>query len=229
MPEPTWKKWLSYLAEIHIESASSEHNPHMYVSLRNGRYQLSTAHAIYSYGDLYTNFDRAFQKIDLNRLPGKEVLILGLGLGSIPIILEQTYERHYHYTAVEIDESVLDLAHRYTLGGLASPIELICTDAHAFMMQTEEKYDLICMDIFLDDEVPENFESPAFLEALRDSLNPGGVLLYNRLAAKTKDVERTRVFFENRFLPVFPQGAWLDVGGNWILINRPDILKKRSQ
>ncbi len=228
MPEPTWKRWLSYIAEIHLESASSEHNPHMYVSLRNGRYQLSTAHAVYSYGDLYTNFDRAFKKMNLDRLPGKEVLILGFGLGSIPIILEQKYNRHYHYTAIEIDEVVLDLSNRYTLEDLEANIELICADAHAFVMQTEEKYDLICMDIFLDDEVPETFESPAFLEALRDLLSPGGVLLYNRLAAKSKDVERTRAFFDLQFLPVFPQGAWLDVGGNWILINHTDILTQRA-
>lgn len=227
MQEPTWKKWLSYLAEIHIESASSEYNPHLYVSLRNGRYQLSTAHAIYSYGDLYTNFDRAFQRIDLHSLPGNEVLILGLGLGSIPVILEQKYDKHYHYTAIEIDEAVLDLANRYILDELHSPIQLICADADAFVMQSDAKFDLICMDIFLDDEVPTVFESTVFLEALRDLLNPGGVLLYNRLAAKSKDVERTKAFFDHQFLPVFPQGAWLDVGGNWILINRIDNLMQR--
>ncbi|MEL6944963.1 MAG: hypothetical protein AAFO82_20090, partial [Bacteroidota bacterium] len=50
---PRWKRWWSYLSEIHIESAPNEINPHLYVSLRNGRYQLSTANAIYSYEDLY--------------------------------------------------------------------------------------------------------------------------------------------------------------------------------
>ncbi len=224
MHEPRWKIWLSYLAEIHIESASSELNPHLYVSLRNGRYQLSTAHAIYSYSDLYSNFDQAFRQINLDRLPGDEVLILGFGLGSIPLILEKKMGRHYHYTAIEIDETVLELASRYTLPDLESSIVLICADAYAFVMQTEATFDLICMDIFLDDEVPPLVESLELLEALRDALNPGGVLLFNRLAAQRDDVTRTEAFFRNRFLPVFPNGIYLDVGGNWILLNDPHIL-----
>ena len=55
MKQPLWKRWLSYLFEIHVESTSSDYNPHLHVSLNNGRYQLSTANAIYSFEDLYDN------------------------------------------------------------------------------------------------------------------------------------------------------------------------------
>ena len=51
MRPPRWKQWLSYLFEMHIESAASEYNPHLYVSMKQGRYQLCTANAIYSYED----------------------------------------------------------------------------------------------------------------------------------------------------------------------------------
>ncbi|MBK7869815.1 MAG: fused MFS/spermidine synthase [Saprospiraceae bacterium] len=228
MEQPKWKIWLSYLAEIHLESASSEYNSHLYVSLRKGRYQLNPAHAIYSYADLYSNFSKAFQQINLDQLPGNEVLILGFGLGSIPVILEQKKAHYYHYTIVEIDEVVLDLANRYVLDEVDWKMEFVCADAYAFLAQTEAKFDLICMDIFLDDEVPAKFESPTFLEALRDALNPGGIILFNRLAAKNSDVQRTEAFFQNQFLPVFPNGTYLDVGGNWILLNRKDLLKSAS-
>ncbi|MDX1939577.1 MAG: class I SAM-dependent methyltransferase [Saprospiraceae bacterium] len=223
MRAPKWKIWLSYLAEIHLESASSEYNPHLYVSLRKGRYQLSTAHAIYSYSDLYSNFTKAFQQIDLDCLKGNTVLVLGFGLGSIPVILEQ--QKNYHYTIVEIDEVVLDLANRYILDEVNWNMELICADAYAFLLQTEATFDMICMDIFLDDEVPVKFESIAFLEALRDALNPGGILLFNRLAANKTDVQRTETFFHNQFSSIFPKGTHLNVGGNWILISNKDILK----
>ena len=95
MKQPIWKRLLSYFFEWHIESAPSEANPHLYVSLKNGRYQLCTANAVYSYEDLYTNFLRAFEQIDFDKVPGKDVLILGLGLGSIPIILEKRFGRPY--------------------------------------------------------------------------------------------------------------------------------------
>lgn len=223
--QPFWKIWLSHLMEIHLESTSSEYNPHLYVSLRRGRYQLSTAKAIYSYGDLYDNFSKAFQRIDLDKIPGPEVLVLGLGLGSIPIILEKKLQRHFYYTAVEVDEAVIDLASRYTLPDLESPVQIICADAYAFVMQSETQYDLICMDVFIDDAVPSPFESEEFVEQLSDLLAPGGVLLYNRLTAAIKDTRKSQQFFKQVFLPVFPEGKYINVQGNWILLNDQKLLK----
>lgn len=216
---PAWKKYLSYLWEIHIESASSEINPHLYVSLKRGRLQLCTANAVYSYGDLYDNFSKAFDRINLDRLPGDEVLLLGFGLGSIPVILEKSMGRSYYYTAIEIDEAVIDLANRYVLDDLDSPIQMIRADAYAFAVQTEATFDLICMDVFEDDKIPEEYEELEFLEQLRDLLNPGALLLYNRLAVHRSDIEQSRLFFEQKFKKVFPNATYLDVEGNWMLMN----------
>ncbi len=219
MREPRWKRWLSYLTEIHIESAASAHNPHLYVSLRRGRYQLSAAHAVYSYADLYSNFDRAFQRLRMEQLPGTEVLLLGFGMGSIPVLLEKKWKRHYAYTAVEVDEVVLELATRYVLPDLHSPIDLVCADASIFVAVAQERFDLICMDIFLDDQIPEVFESFDFLEDLRERLHADACLLYNRLTATAADQHATKHFYESVFLKVFPEGGFLPVGGNWILVN----------
>jgi spermidine synthase len=205
--------------EQHIESASSDHNPHLYVSLSNGRYQLCTAHAIYSFEDRYDNYRKAFTRIDLEQLPGKEVLLLGLGLGSIPIMLEKIFDQELYYTAVEIDEAVIELASKYALPDIMSPVELICTDALVYAAQQPANFDLICMDVFLDDVVPESFEKSLFLENLKAMLNPKGLLLFNRLAATAKDKKDSEQFFEESFLPVFPEGAYLDVGGNYMLLN----------
>ncbi|MEM9918824.1 MAG: methyltransferase domain-containing protein [Bacteroidota bacterium] len=218
MKIPFWKRWLSYLTEIHIESAPSPHNPHLYVSLRRGRFQLSTANAIYSYEDLYDNFSGAFEQLHLDRLPGKEILILGFGLGSIPIILEKM-GYHHHYTAVEVDESVVDLATRYAMPRIDSPVQMICADALAFVQQCQSHFDLIAVDLFLDDLIPAPFESQTFLERTKELLNPGGVLLYNRLAFTPQDKEEARKFLEGPFRTVFPEGIHLDINGNWMLLN----------
>jgi len=214
---PTWKKYLSYLFEFHIESAPSEINPHLYVSLSRGRYQLSTANAIYSFADLYDNFTLTFQQIHL-RDTTKEVLILGFGLGSIPYMLEKKFDKDYHYTAVEIDENVLYLANKYTLPELTSSITMMPADAFAFVHYCHDKFDLICMDVFLDDVVPENFETDHYLEQLASLLNPNGILLFNKLAANKKDKKQAAQFLEV-FKKVFPKGDYLDVNGNWMLIN----------
>lgn len=219
MQQPWWKRWWSYFMELHIESTSSDYNPHLYVSLSRGRYQLCTANAIYSYEDQYDNFRKAFVKIDLDKLPGKEVLILGFGLGSIPILLEKIFDQDLYYTAVEIDEAVIELAGKYALPDIQSPIEMICADAAVYVDQEPATYDLICMDVFLDDVVPDVFEQEVFLTGLKNMLNPNGLLLFNRLAATKKDKQESRRFFEDHFLPVFPHGTYLEAGGNYILMN----------
>ncbi len=224
MEQPKWKIWLSYLTEWHIESAPSPVNPHLYVSLRRGRYQLSTANAIYSYEDYYDNFLQAFNELALDRLSGDRVLLLGLGLGSIPLLLERIFEQNYRYTAVELDEAVIYLANKYGIADLRSPIETIQADAYAWVMQSQDVFDLICMDIFLDDTVPAAFEGIVFLEQLRERLAPGGLLMYNRLAANTADQEKSRRFYEERFLKVFPEGTYLDLDQNWMLLNHVHLL-----
>lgn len=224
MKQPLWKRLLSYLTEIHIESAPSEHNPHLYVSLSNGRYQLSSENAVYSYDDLYDNFVRAFQRINLDQRNIKKVLILGFGLGSIPIILEKKHGKNYEYTAVELDENVLYLANKYTIPSLQSSIQFINTDAFAFAHFCQEKFDLICMDVFLDDVVPSDFETSQFLENLSGLLDKNGILLYNRLALLDSDRKNTKHFFETEFKNQFPDAAPLDVGGNWILVNEKRFL-----
>ncbi|MCH2081008.1 MAG: fused MFS/spermidine synthase [Saprospiraceae bacterium] len=221
MQQSAWKKALSHLFEIHIESAPSDLNPHLYVSLRKGRYQLCTANAIYSYADLYDNFYNAFTAVDFEKEQIKDVLILGFGLGSIPWMLEKNFSRNFHYTAIEADEAIIYLANKYTLDELSSSIQLICADAFAFVFQSEEQFDLICMDIFLDDIIPEHFKDIDYLEALKARLSPNGILMFNCLSVNAKDKELTKAFFENIFARVFPEATYLDVKSNWILLNRP--------
>lgn len=190
------------------------------MSLNRGRYQLCTAHAIYSFEDLYDNFFKAFEQIDLARFPIQNVLILGLGLGSVPTMLEKNFGKKYNYTAVEIDESVIYLATKYALPQLESKIQTICADAFAFVMQCQQQFDMICMDVFLDDVVPEDFEDLIFLEKLKNLIAPNGILLYNRIANNPKDVEDTKNFYEKKFKQVFTEGDYLEVRGNWMLLDQ---------
>jgi ubiquinone/menaquinone biosynthesis C-methylase UbiE len=220
MKQPTWKKWLSYLFEIHLESAPSEVNPHLYVSLKNGRYQLCTAKAIYSFADLYGNFRQAFQHLNWNIVPGKSTLMLGFGLGSIPYMLEHIFQKEFDYTIVEIDENVIQLAQKYVMSEIHSPSVFHLADAFQFVITSEAKFDLICMDVFVEDVIPLQMETIEYCAALRDLLSPGGVLLFNRLSRTKSDMKATKAFFESIFLKVFEDGVYLDVNGNWILSNQ---------
>ena len=224
MKQPLWRHLLSYVKDVDIETIESPYNPFLHVILKRGQYQLVTENAIYSYGNLYDNFSKAFKQIDLDRLKINDVLILGFGLGSIPLMLETLFDKKYYYTAVEIDPDVLQLANKYTVGDIKSSIEFHLSDAYTFAEYTEEKFDMICMDVFLDNTIPIEFEEEDFLINLKNMLNPNGILLFNKLTFHDKDKQAAENFFKNHFKHIFTEGGYLDVDGNYILLNRIDIL-----
>lgn len=213
-----WKHWLSYINEVSIETVSSDLNPELNITLNNGKFQLSTKKAIYSYDESYNNFSHAFNKITLPK-DQSEVLILGLGLGSIPLILQNSFKKTFYYTGVELDHAVISLFSKYTLPRLNSTIEIQEADALSYIMQNEKSYPLICMDVFQSDVIPKEFQSIEFLNSLRRSLTKNGRLMYNCLAYNKEDIRRTKEFLETTFLSVFPEGGYIKAHGNWILVN----------
>lgn len=216
---------MSYFMEIPLEVIQTSLHPVLKVTLMQGRLQLSTEKAVYSYSDLYVNFRRAFAALRLDELEIRNVLLLGLGLGSIPELLEKKFHKRYHYTAVELDEGVIDLAQRYTLAHLKSGFDILCTDAAFFVQQTQDQYDMICVDVFVDDEIPDPVSTIEFFEHLRRICAPEGVILYNCFALEQEDRRKAKNLFEQRFLPVFPNATYLDVRTNWILVNEKKFLK----
>ena len=217
---PTWRYWLSHLWEQRLETTSSEYNPVLSISVVQGRLQLTAQDAIYSFGDYYLNFRKVFSRFKFELLPDKaEVLVLGLGLGSIPELLESLHKCDYNYVAVEIDPVIVQLANEYSLPRLVSSLEVNTTDAELFLQVDRRQYDLICMDVFQDAVVPGHLATDHFLEMLQARLTDGGALVYNRLADTSAHRKESREFFEHYFQPAFPQGGMIDTGGNYMLLN----------
>jgi len=220
MKQPLWKRLLSYVKDVHIEGATSIYNDELNVLLVKGQYQLVTPEAIYSYGNRYDNFFSAFKQINLDNENIDSVLLLGLGLGSIPFMLEKFYKKKYRYTAVEIDDDIIHLASKYVLNFLDSEITTVCTDAINYVQIDQNQYDLVAMDVFVSDYIPNEFESEVFLQHLKTKIALGGLLMFNRLYFFEKDKIKTEEYFNTTFKKVFPSGRYLNINGNWILLNR---------
>ncbi len=207
---------LSYFFEIPIHSTGSEINELLNVSLVRNRLQLSTQKTIYSFDDLYSNFYRAFQRITLPPAD-TEILILGLGLGSIPYMLEKNFSKQYRFVAVELDESVIDLASKFSLSRLESPMQIIHADAEIFVKTHEDKYALILVDLFIEDLVPTFFESHQGNQLIKKMLQKNGTVLINRLYRTGRDKKDTDRFYAEVFQQVYNQPAFIEVDGNRVL------------
>lgn len=109
-------------------------------------------------------------------------LILGLGGGSVAGLMKKMWPES-KVTGIEIDPLMVDLGIRY-LGLCASDVEIEITDALDFCAKkTKEgkKFDLILVDIYIQDEVPERFEDEDFVRTLTNLLEEGGTVVFNRL------------------------------------------------
>ena len=201
-------------------SCSSDYNPELHVLLSKGRYQLVTDKAIYSHEDLYDNFGEILcNRLDLTKRDDIKVLVLGLGLGSIPIILDQIRPGQYDITAVEIDEVICELAATYAYHKIKSPINTVIGDAYDIVGQMNDSFDLICVDLFVGEHTPQKFRSADFLQKLANLLNSDGVVIYNTLGYTKTDKAESASFFNKQFKSVFVEAESIYAHRNYMLIS----------
>lgn len=218
---PRWKKWLSYLKDIVIDSEISVHNGEMFVVLSKGRILLATEEAVYSWDDLYSNFYDTFDYLGKETIINwNKILVLGMGLGSIPFMLEKKFRSKASFVLVENDPAVVELAEYYSLPRLTNPYEIYSQDALDYVNKCKEKFDCICVDIFVGREVPEVFQKEAFLLHLKDYLNPGGVIIFNKLYMSKEDRESTDQLYHNFFSRIFHESEQRLTKFNMMLIGR---------
>ncbi len=211
---------MSFLMAQSVEKTGSPLNPVLEVSCLNGRLRLSTQNAIYSYEDFYTAFADSFRWLGIELYDIQQVLVLGYGLGSVPVILHKHYGMAPKITAVELDPAIIELAKKY-YPELSRSVAFHAMDAEAFVAEDSGTYDLIVIDLFVDDVTPDKFNEPAFLQKVRELLSPKGLCLFNRIAKTTAQKELAERYYQDIFLQVFPDGQRLLLPGNHILIHTP--------
>lgn len=150
------------------------------VLLYQNRYQLATEDALYSDGDQYAPFRLGFKELSKSYLKNiKTCLVLGSGFGSVAQILHKRYNKSVRYTIVEINEVILNWASELLKKKKIHNVQENCTDAVNFVAQCHEKFDLICMDIFLGRKVPEQFLENDFLYSCKRLLAKNGCCIIN--------------------------------------------------
>jgi 2-polyprenyl-3-methyl-5-hydroxy-6-metoxy-1,4-benzoquinol methylase len=214
---PRWKKWLSQITDIRIDRAEISPKKKIDLFLSKGQWKLTSENAIYSYGLFYDNFDGCFKKLSFPKSNIAQVCLLGGGIGSIIELLELKYQQKAAYTFVESIPEVILFFKKYVLPEIKSEVEIQCKDALQFVKESEQKFDLICMDVFEDNMVPLQFQTSEFLLSLNQLLAPSGILIYNQLEEneiQTKQIKE----FEKKFFSIFPNNDLISIYTNRMYI-----------
>jgi spermidine synthase len=111
----------------------------------------------------------------------RKILVVGLGGGSIPLTLQKLYP-DATIDVSEIDDAVSRVARDYFNFTENQNMKVIVSDARVFVKRallTGKKYDLIILDAFTGDYIPEHLMTREFLNETNELLTPDGVLVAN--------------------------------------------------
>lgn len=179
------KKLISYILPL-TRNVQSQYSGKLELTVVNGRKVLDTKSTNYSYGSLQRVFNYSLDQINLEHT--KNALILGLGGGSVIQTLISARKFKGEITAVEIDPVIIDIAANEFNIRSNEQVSIICDDAYNFVIQDNIKYDLIIVDLFIDNKIPDKFLAIKFWKRILDLLNEGGDVIFNTLCNPKTDL-----------------------------------------
>lgn len=106
-----------------------------------------------------------------------KVLSVGLGAGALPLWFAGRMPET-SFTAVDINEDVVHAAPCFGLTE-SENMHLIMADGIEYLKQSQESFDVIFVDVFDGENMPKQFATVDFFEAVRKRLSEDGVLVWD--------------------------------------------------
>jgi spermidine synthase len=113
------------------------------------------------------------------------ILVVGLGGGTLPRTLEQLLP-DADIDVVEIDPAVVGMAQQYFGFRPDARIHLTVQDGRAYVRQAlrgSKRYELIMLDAYEHQYIPEHMLTREFLAEVRSLLQPGGIVAANTFSS----------------------------------------------
>lgn len=143
------------------------------------------------------------------------VLMIGLGGASIPRAL-QALDRPPRIDVAELDPAVVRIAETYFGLRLDAHTQVFVEDGRAFVERQQRagtQYDLVLLDAFDVDYIPEHLRTVEFLRSVQAILAPGGAVVANTFQSRSRSPHETATW-----RAVFADVYQLPAGGNRILL-----------
>lgn len=114
----------------------------------------------------------------------QKVLILGHAGGSFTRLFNAYYSE-LEITGVELDPAVTEISRAY-MGLDEATVSIVAADARAYLLSTEEVYDLILVDTYHGTSIPAHLATQEFFELCAQHLSSDGILALNSASAQSE-------------------------------------------
>ncbi len=134
--------------------------------------------------EMLFSYTRMMMAALLLREDPESILIVGLGGGTLPMALQQLFPTA-HLDIVEIDAAVVRVATKYFHFKASANTTVYTMDARVFgrrMNKQGQRYDLILLDAYNGEYIPEHLMTAEYLSETRALLTNTGALAANTFA-----------------------------------------------
>ncbi len=128
----------------------------------------------------------------------KNMLMIGLGGGTIATVLMEIYP-DLEMDLVEVDESVVKVAHEYFEFRASANARVLTLDGRVFVrraLHSGQQYDLIILDAYNGDYIPEHLMTREFLNDVKKLLTGQGTLVANTFAVSKLYAHESVTYYE---------------------------------
>lgn len=109
-----------------------------------------------------------------------DILVIGAGGFTLGVT-----DKKNNYVFVDIDKDLKDIAEEKLLEQKLTPNKKFeAVPARAFLYQSDQKFDLVLLDIFRGpSKTPEHLVTAEFLQQVKEAIKPGGVMAANYIVS----------------------------------------------
>ena len=131
-------------------------------------------------------------------------LILGGGCCTIPRFMIKRFDNSVYIDSVEYMPEIIEITEKYFLKGLATDkLNIINGDAFRFINETENKYNVIFVDLFNGGRIVEKVMSESFIKNIHKHMEDEAVAIVNTFQCSTTERDEIcklgRKYFERCF------------------------------
>ena len=198
------KKIFSYLIPIKIYETKSVLSKSIEVTWANGELVLDSQNANYSYGSLQRILRLGLKNIGYEKiLDMNHILVLGVAGGSVIKTLVEEIKFKGKITGVEIDAEIIKIANAYFKLDQVKNLEIVIDDAFEFVLKTQNKYDLIIIDVFQDITMPNFLFEDFFVKRICFLVKRKGFILFNTMILNETQNIRNKKYVAEFYNPQF--------------------------